>query len=308
YPDEDVEGFATPQDALEHLTYEKAKERYSAGIPDKVLKSLEHELTLIAQVNYAPYFLTVYDIVRFARSQNILCQGRGSAANSTVCFCLGITEVDPDKHDLLFERFISTERNEPPDIDVDFEHERREEVIQYIYEKYGRERAGIAATVISYRGRSAIREVGKVFGLTEDAIGALSSSIWGSGGGAVSQDAIKRTGLDLQSRRVRQIAALSRQIIGFPRHLSQHVGGFVITRSRLDEVTPIGNAAMPERTFVEWDKDDLDALGILKVDVLGLGMLSCLRKALDLVEKHYPEALPQGRTVPLVPSPLVGEG
>ena len=226
--------------------------------------------------------------MRFARSQGILCQGRGSAANSAVCFCLGITEVDPDRADLLFERFISAERREPPDIDVDFEHERREEVIQYIYGKYGRERAGIAATVISYRGRSAIREVGKAFGLSEDTIGALSSSIWGGGGGNVSQDAVTRTGLDPDSRRMRQIAALAREINGFPRHLSQHVGGFVITRSRLDEVMPIGNGAMPDRTFVEWDKDDLDALGILKIDVLGLGMLSCLRKALDLVERHYP--------------------
>ena len=230
--------------------------------------------------------------MRFARSQRILCQGRGSAANSAVCFCLGITEVDPDRADLLFERFISAERREPPDIDVDFEHERREEVIQYIYGKYGRERAGIAATVITYRGRSAIREVGKAFGLSEDTIGALSSSIWGGGGGNVSQDAVTRTGLDPQSRRMRQIAALAAEINGFPRHLSQHVGGFVITRSRLDEVMPVGNGAMPDRTFVEWDKDDLDALGILKIDVLGLGMLTCLRKAFDLVEKHYPEVCP----------------
>jgi error-prone DNA polymerase len=227
--------------------------------------------------------------VRFARSQGILCQGRGSAANSAVCFCLGVTEVDPDRADLLFERFISPERREPPDIDVDFEHERREEVIQYIYGKYGRERAGIAATVISYRGRSAIREVGKAFGLSEDTIGALSSSIWGGGGGAVSKDAVTRTGLDPHSPRMRQIAALAHEINGFPRHLSQHVGGFVITRSRLDEVMPIGNAAMDDRTYVEWDKDDLDALGILKIDVLGLGMLSCLRKALDLVDRHYGE-------------------
>ena len=260
--------------------------------------NLEHELKLIAQLQYAPYFLTVYDIVNFARSQNILCQGRGSAANSAVCFCLGVTEVDPDRADLLFERFISPERREPPDIDVDFEHERREEVIQYIYRKYGRERAGIAATVISYRGRSAIREVGKAFGLSEDTIGALSSSIWGGGGGAVSKDAVTRTGLDPQSRRMSQVLALAQEINGFPRHLSQHVGGFVITRSQLDEVMPIGNAAMDDRTFVEWDKDDLDALGILKIDVLGLGMLSCLRKAFDLVGKHYGEQL----TLAAIPS------
>jgi error-prone DNA polymerase len=287
YPDEQVEGFDNAQDALTHLTYQGAARRYPQGIPNKVRVNLEHELKLIAHLQYAPYFLTVHDIVRFARSHGILCQGRGSAANSAVCFCLGVTEVDPDRADLLFERFISPERREPPDIDVDFEHERREEVIQYIYGKYGRERAGIAATVISYRGRSAIREVGKAFGLSEDTIGALSSSIWGGGGGAVSKDAVTRTGLDPQSRRMRQIIALTQEINGFPRHLSQHVGGFVITSSRLDEVMPIGNAAMDDRTFVEWDKDDLDALGILKIDVLGLGMLSCLRKALDLVDRHY---------------------
>ena len=289
YPDESIDGFANAQEALTQLTYQGAARRYPQGLPEKVRATIEHELALIAQLQYAPYFLTVYDIVRYARSQKILCQGRGSAANSAVCFCLGVTEVDPDRADLLFERFISPERREPPDIDVDFEHERREEVIQYIYGKYGRERAGIAATVICYRGRSAIREVGKAFGLSEDTIGALSSSIWG-GGGDGSAD-LARAGLDPQSRRVKQIAALAREIVGFPRHLSQHVGGFVITRSRLDEVMPIGNGAMPERTFVEWDKDDLDALGILKIDVLGLGMLSCLRKALDLVEQRYGEKL-----------------
>ncbi|MEJ2435957.1 MAG: error-prone DNA polymerase, partial [Pseudolabrys sp.] len=273
YPDETIEGFDNAQAALTHLAHEGAARRYPRGVPEKVRASIDHELKLIAQLDYAPYFLTVHDIVRYARSQGILCQGRGSAANSAVCFCLGITEVDPERADLLFERFISPERREPPDIDVDFEHERREEVIQYIYRKYGRDRAGIAATVISYRGRSAIREVGKAFGLSEDTIGALSSSIWGGGGGAVSEASVKRTGLDPTSRRVKQIEALAREIVGFPRHLSQHVGGFVITRSRLDEVMPIGNAAMAERTFVEWDKDDLDALRILKIDVLGLGML-----------------------------------
>src|SRR6476646_52602 len=289
YPDEQVNGFDNAQDALAHLTYEGAARRYPQGIPDKVRVNIEYELKLIAQLQYAPYFLTVHDIVNFARSKNILCQGRGSAANSAVCFCLGVTEVDPERADLLFERFISPERREPPDIDVDFEHERREEVIQYIYGKYGRDRAGIAATVISYRGRSAIREVGKAFGLSEDTIGALSSSIWGGGGGVVSKDAVTRTGLDPHNRRMRQILALAREINGFPRHLSQHVGGFVITRSRLDEVMPIGKAAMDDRTFVEWDKDDLDALGILKIVVLGLGMLSCLRKALDLLDGHYGE-------------------
>ncbi len=289
YPDESIDGFANAQDALTHLTYQGARQHYPNGLPAKVRAAIEHELALIAQLAYAPYFLTVYDIVRYARAQKILCQGRGSAANSAICFCLGVTEVDPDRADLLFERFISPERREPPDIDVDFEHERREEVIQYIYGKYGRDRAGIAATVISYRGRSAIREVGKAFGLSEDTIGALSSSIWGGGGDGHAD--LARAGLDPDSRRVKQIAALTREIAGFPRHLSQHVGGFVITRSRLDEVMPIGNGAMPDRTFVEWDKDDLDALGILKIDVLGLGMLSCLRKALDLVENRYGEKL-----------------
>ncbi len=297
YPDEQIDGFGSPQDALTHFTYEGAARRYPQGIPDKVRANLKHELQLIAQLQYAPYFLTVYDIVRFARSKNILCQGRGSAANSAVCFCLGVTEVDPDRADLLFERFISPDRREPPDIDVDFEHERREEVIQYIYDRYGRDHAGIAATVISYRGRSAIREVGKAFGFSEDTIGALSSSIWGGGGGAVSKNAVTRTGLDPLSPRMRHVLALAQEINGFPRHLSQHVGGFVITRSRLDEVMPIGNAAMDDRTFVEWDKDDLDALGILKIDVLGLGMLSCVRKALDLVDRHYSEQ----RTLATIP-------
>jgi DNA-directed DNA polymerase III PolC len=291
YPDETREGFATPQDALVHLAFAGAAERYPAGIPEKVRASLAYELELIASLKYAPYFLTVHDIVRFARSKNILCQGRGSAANSAVCFCLGITEVDPERADLLFERFVSADRREPPDIDVDFEHERREEVIQYIYERYGRERAGIAATVISYRTRSAIREVGKAFGLSEDTIGALATGIWGSGSDGPSPKDLARVGLNRDSPRVRRMMSLIDEIMSFPRHLSQHVGGFVITRGRLDEVVPVANAAMDERTFVEWDKDDLDALGILKVDVLGLGMLTCLRKALALIEKHYGERL-----------------
>jgi len=302
YPDESIAGFPDAQSALVHLVHEQAvKTRYPQGIPDKVKALLDHELKLIAEKQYAPYFLTVYDIVREARSLSILCQGRGSAANSTVCYCLGITEVDPNESNLLFERFISTERHEPPDIDVDFEHERREEVIQYIYRKYGNDRAGIAATVICYRGRSAIREVGKAFGLSDDTIGALSSSIWGGGGSNVSKASVERTGLDPNSFRMKQVAALAQEISGFPRHLSQHVGGFVITRSRLDEVMPIGNAAMDGRTFVEWDKDDLDALGILKVDVLALGMLSCIRKAFDLMEKHYPEATPPGKRLATIP-------
>jgi error-prone DNA polymerase len=291
YPDTTRDGFASPQDALEHLSFAGAAERYPAGVPDRVRRTLEHELELIATLNYAPYFLTVYDIVRFARTEHILCQGRGSAANSAVCFCLGITEVDPDRVDLLFERFVSAERREPPDIDVDFEHERREEVIQHIYARYGREHAGIAATVISYRARSAVREVGQAFGLSQDAVGTLASHIWGFGGDELPVEDLLRTGLDPQSPRVKKMLGLIREIIGFPRHLSQHVGGFVITRDRLDEVVPVGNGAMEERTFVEWDKDDLDALGILKIDVLGLGMLTCLRKALSLLAQHYGERL-----------------
>jgi error-prone DNA polymerase len=287
YPEEMRAGFATPQDALVHLAWEGAAARYPDGIPDSVRQSLDHELALIAKLDYAPYFLTVHHIVEYARIQNILCQGRGSAANSTVCYCLRITDVDPRDGRLLFERFISSDRGEPPDIDVDFEHERREEVIQHIYEHYGRDHTGIAATVVSYRGRSAIREVGKVFGLSEDTIGALSSSIWGMGGGGVRTTELVRAGIDVNSPRMQKMRALAVEIQSFPRHLSQHVGGFVITRRRLDEVVPIGNGAMEDRTFVEWDKDDLDALGILKVDVLGLGMLTCLRKAFELTEKHY---------------------
>ena len=275
------------QEALERLTAIGLKRRYPGGAPQKVLAAIAHETTLIGKLNYAPYFLTVYDIVRFARSQKILCQGRGSAANSAVCYCLGITEVDPGKVDLLFERFISEERNEPPDIDVDFEHERREEVIQYIYGKYGREKAGLAATVITYRSKSAIREVGKVFGLSEDAITALSGTRWGSHSGAPDAEDVRRAGLDPGDKHIMQMMDLACQIIGFPRHLSQHVGGFVITRDRLSSLIPIENAAMEDRTIVEWDKDDLESLNMLKIDVLALGMLTCLRKAFALLEAHY---------------------
>ena len=249
--------------------------------------ALDHEFALIAELQYAPYFLTVHDIVRYARSLGILCQGRGSAANSAVCFCLGITEVDPDRADLLFERFVSAERREPPDIDVDFEHERREDVIQYIYGRYGRHRAGLAATVICYRARSAIREVGKVFGLSDDTVGALAGMLWGWSDKGVTEKDARRAGLDPADPQLARVLALARELIGFPRHLSQHVGGFVITRGRLDEVVPIENAAMADRTCVEWDKDDLDALGILKIDVLALGMLTCLRRGFDLLNRHY---------------------
>ena len=287
YPVEPVPEGRTPQQELERLTLEGARARYPEGISEKVTVQIAHELGLIERLNYAPYFLTVYDIVHFARGRDILCQGRGSAANSTVCYCLGITAIDPSRMDLLFERFISAARNEPPDIDVDFEHERREEVIQYIYEKYGRERAGIAATVISYRGRSAIREVGKALGLSADMVGALSSQLWGFSREGANDAQVREIGLDPTEARLSMALALARELIGFPRHLSQHVGGFVITKGPLAEMVPIMNAAMEERTNIEWDKDDLDALGILKIDVLGLGMLTCLRKGLALLKQHH---------------------
>jgi error-prone DNA polymerase len=288
YPDETRKGFATPQEALVFFAQEGAQRRYPDGIPQKVHHALTEELKLIGELNYAPFFLTVHDVVQFARNQEkILCQGRGSAANSVICYCLGITDVDPLKIDLLFERFVSAERREPPDIDVDFEHERRELVIQHIYQTYTRERAGLAATVICYRGRSAIRDVGKVFGLSEDTIGALASSLWGWSMDGVPAQEARRIGLDPADRRLKMARSFARVLTGFPRHLSQHVGGFVITRSRLDEVVPIENAAMEDRTVIEWDKDDLDAVGLLKVDVLGLGMLSCLRRAFALLQSHY---------------------
>ncbi|VFU07648.1 error-prone DNA polymerase [Methylocella tundrae] len=290
YPQELRDGFATPQAALAFFAREGAKFRYPNGVPAHVEKAITHELKLVEELDYAPYFLTVHDIVRFARENKSLCQGRGSAANSTLCFCLGITEVDPVFHDLLFERFISPERNEPPDIDVDFEHERREEVMQYIYNRYGRARAGLTASVITYRARSAIREVGKAFGLSEDVVATLSSTVWGRSSASVDAGQTRRAGLDPTEKRLAQALKLAEELIGFPRHLSQHTGGFVITRSRLDEVVPIINAAMEDRTTIEWDKNDLDALGILKIDVLALGMLTCLRKGFDLIEKHYGKA------------------
>ncbi len=275
------------QEALERLTQIGLDRRYADGAPQKVLDAVSHELALIKKLSYAPYFLTVYDIVQFARGEDILCQGRGSAANSAICYCLGITEVDPEKVDLLFERFISEQRNEPPDIDVDFEHERREEVIQYIYGKYGRDKAGIAATVVTYRSRSAIREVGKVFGLSDDAITALSGTRWGHGSDEIGEKDAKRAGFDVSDKHLMQMLDLMSQLVGFPRHLSQHVGGFVITRDQLSSLIPIENAAMEDRTIVEWDKDDLESLGMLKIDVLALGMLTCIRKAFKFLETHY---------------------
>ncbi len=287
YPDEITADGVPPQRQLERLTWQGVKTRYPGGPSAEVRAQLEHELALIEELDYAPYFLTVYDLVRFARERGILCQGRGSAANSAVCYCLGITAVDPSRLDLLFERFVSAERDEPPDIDVDFEHERREEVIQYIYEKYGRDRAGLAATVISYRARSAVREVGKALGLSADMVTALTSQVHGRSSDDLTEAQIREIGLDPGDRRLGMALDLTRQLIGFPRHLSQHVGGFVITRGRLDELTPIENAAMEDRTVIEWNKDYLDALGMLKIDVLGLGMLTCIRKGFDLIRSHY---------------------
>jgi len=285
YPDEAIGG-GPPQETLARLAWEGAAKRYPDGIPDKVRKLVSHELTLIDELHYAPYFLTVWDIVEWARSQRILCQGRGSAANSAVCYMLGITAVDPMQMDLLFERFVSTERNEPPDIDVDFEHERREEVIQHIYEKYGRDRAGITATVISYRSKSAIRDVGKALGLSEDMVGLLSGNLF-SWGRSMEDVRVAEVGLDAADPRLAMALAFARELYGFPRHLSQHVGGFVITRGPLEEMVPIGNAAMEDRTFIEWDKDDIDALGILKIDVLALGMLTAIAKSFALLKQHY---------------------
>lgn len=285
YPDEISKGEA-PQTRLERLTAQGLKRRYPDEVPERVQGLVEKELRLVSELGFAAYFLTVHDIVQHARSIGILCQGRGSAANSVLCYLLGITDVTPDQIAMVFERFVSKHRGEPPDIDVDFEHERREEVIQWIYEKYGRERAGLCATVIHFRTRAAIREVGKVMGLSQDVTAGLSSQIWGMTNGGVDLERVKELGLDPDDRRLMQTIHLIAEIIGFPRHLSQHVGGFVITKGRLDELCPIANAAMDDRTVIEWDKDDIDTLGILKVDVLGLGMLSCVRKAFDLMRDH----------------------
>jgi len=286
YPEALCPPDCSPADFLMELTWTGARERYPNGTPDKVRQLIEHELALIETLAYEPYFLTVWDIVRFARSRDILCQGRGSAANSAVCYCLGITSVDPDHVDMLFERFVSAERHEPPDIDVDFEHERREEVFQYIYDKYGREHAGIVAEVITYRPRSAIRDVGKVLGLSLDRIAALAKKHEWWDTMAMQADCLREVGLDPNDRTVRLLAKLIPQILGFPRHLSQHVGGFVITRGPLSEMVPIENAAMPDRTFIEWDKDDIDALGILKIDCLALGMLTAIHKCLRMVSSE----------------------
>ncbi len=289
YPHEIVPEGRSAQEELERLTWEGAAERYPGGVSARIRAIIEKEFALIRSKKIARYFLTINDIVRFARQEAvppILCQGRGSAANSAVCFCLGITAVDPEEHDVLFERFLSEERDEPPDIDVDFEHERREEVIQYMYAKYGRDRAGLCATVIHYRPRSAIREVGKVMGLSEDVTRKLAGTVWGSFEGQMGDQRVKDAGMDLSDPYLRRVILLAREMTGMPRHLSQHVGGFILTERPLTQMVPIGNGAMPERSFIEWDKDDIDALGIFKVDILALGMLTCIAKCFDLLRAH----------------------
>ena len=290
YPKKIVPEGREPMEYLTDLTWQGAKWRYPEGMPEKTRASVLKELAMIEKLNIPQYFITIYDIIQFARhgvEVPILCQGRGSAANSAVCYLLGITSVDPAQHDLLFERFISEERKEPPDIDVDFEHERREEVIQHIYAKYGRARAGLCATVIHYRPRMAIREVGKVMGLSEDITSALAKTIWGSWGREIGAREAEQAGLDLTDPLLARAIKLADQMIGMPRHLSQHVGGFILTENPLTQTVPIGNGAMKERSFIEWDKDDIDELGILKMDVLALGMLTCIRKAFDLIDAHY---------------------
>ena len=286
YPEERDDPALTPQETLAKLTWEGAAERYPEGLPDSVRAALEHELRLIEKLQYAPYFLTVNSIVRFARSKDILCQGRGSAANSAVCYVLGITSIDPGRNDLLFERFVSEERREPPDIDVDFEHERREIVMQWVFETYGRDHAALCSTVIRYRSKGALRDVGKALGLTEDLIKTLSSQVWGWSEEGVEPKQVEELNLNLGDRRLRLALDLARQLMGAPRHLSQHPGGFVLTHDRLDELVPIEPAAMVDRQVIEWDKDDIDALKFMKVDVLALGMLTCMKRGLDLLADH----------------------
>jgi error-prone DNA polymerase len=301
YPEELAPPGQTPLEHLTRLTWDGARVRYPGGVPEKVRKLIEHELRLIAELRYEAYFLTVWDLVVFARSRGILCQGRGSAANSAVCFCLGVTSVDPDRMDVLFERFISRERNEAPDIDVDFEHERREEVIQYVYQKYGRERAGMTAEVITYRPRSAARDVGKALGLSLDRVDALCKTL--DTHGRLPPERCAAAGIDPQSPIGRQLLGLVGELLGFPRHLGQHVGGLVITQGPLCELVPIENAAMEGRTVIEWDKDDLDELGILKVDCLSLGMLTAIRKCFDLIERHSETERQSGRKLALADIP-----
>ena len=286
YPNELERADENAQQTLERLTWAATPTRYPGGLPDKVAALLRRELTLIGELDYAPYFLTVNTIVRYARSQGILCQGRGSAANSAVCFVLGITAIDPMQNNLLFERFISRERQEPPDIDVDFEHERREEVIQWIYQHYGRDRAALCATVICYRTRGAVRDVGKVMGLPEDVTAALAGQVWGWSAEGVQTEHAAELNLNIADRRLRLTLDLARALIGFPRHMSQHPGGFVLTRDKLADLVPIEPASMKDRQIIEWDKDDIEHLKFMKVDILGLGMLGCMRRAFDLLADH----------------------
>ena len=287
YPEEITSGGRTPQQELTMLAWQGAVERFGEPLPEKTKTAIEYELKFIEDMNYAPYFLTVYDIVRYAREQKILCQGRGSAANSTICYCLGITSVDPTKFDLLFERFISSARNEPPDIDVDFEHERREEVIQCIYKKYGRDRAAIIATVTQQHQKGAIRDVGKAMGLSIDTVNRISNSIWEFTDEWFEGKRLTEQGLDPENKHLQKVLELTKEFMGFPRQLGQHTGGFVITRGKLSDLVPIMNARMIDRTCIEWNKDDIDALGFMKIDVLALGMLTCIRKCFDLAKKHY---------------------
>ncbi len=287
YPEELAPPGCTPSEHLARLTWAGAEERYPQGVPERVRRLLEHELRLIEELHYEAYFLTVWDLVRFARGRGILCQGRGSAANSAVCYCLGVTAVDPERMDVLFERFVSRERNEAPDIDVDFEHERREEVLQYLYRKYGRERAGMTAETIAYRPRSAVRDLGKALGVAEDRLDALAKRMEHFHHEPDLPQRCREAGIDPETPPGSQLVELTEQLLGFPRHLSQHTGGMVITRGPLCELVPIENAAMPERTVIQWNKDDLDALGILKVDCLALGMLTAIRRCFELVEKHH---------------------
>jgi len=291
YPEERDDPSLTPQQTLERLTWAGAAERFPEGLPERVRATLDHELRLIGKLDYAPYFLTVNSIVRYARSQDILCQGRGSAANSAVCYVLGITSIDPGRNDLLFERFVSEERREPPDIDVDFEHERREIVMQWVFDTYGRDRAALCATVIRYRTKGALRDVGKALGLPEDLVRTLSGQVWGWSEDGVPDEHVRALNLDLSDRRLRLTLDLAQQLIGAPRHLSQHPGGFVLTHDRLDDLVPIEPAAMKDRQVIEWDKDDIDALRFMKVDVLALGMLTCMKRGFDLLAEHKGIAL-----------------
>ena len=303
YPEESETPGLSDQEDLERLVRERLPVAYPDGTPDTVATQVAHELALIRQLDYAPYFLTVNAIVRFARSRNILCQGRGSAANSAVCFVLGITSIDPVDSNLLFERFISADRHEPPDIDVDFEHERREEVIQWVFERYGRHRAALCAAVSRYRSRGAVREVGKVMGLPEDVTALLAGQVWGWSADGVDAEQARAAGLNVADRRLRLTLLLAKELINFPRHLSQHPGGFVLTRDHLSDLVPIEPAAMADRQVIEWDKDDIDTLRFMKVDVLGLGMLGCMRRAFTLLHQHRGQTFDLATILGMTPPP-----